>query len=80
QIKRCSGPCTREIDFAGYSELVREAKDFLSGRSRAVKELLASEMEQASADLEFERAALYRDRLAALSAVQAQQGINPSTL
>ena len=80
QIKRCSGPCTREIDFAGYSELVREAKDFLSGRSRAVKELLANEMEQASADLEFERAALYRDRLAALSAVQAQQGINPSTL
>jgi excinuclease ABC subunit C len=80
QIKRCSGPCTREIDFAGYSELVREAKDFLSGRSRAVKEQLASEMEQASADLEFERAALYRDRLAALSAVQAQQGINPRTL
>jgi excinuclease ABC subunit C len=80
QIKRCSGPCTREIDFTGYSELVREAKDFLSGRSRAVKELLAREMEQASADLEFERAALYRDRLAALSAVQAQQGINPRTL
>jgi excinuclease ABC subunit C len=80
QIKRCSGPCTREIDFAGYSELVREARDFLSGRSRTVKEQLAREMEQASADLEFERAALYRDRLAALSAVQAQQGINPRTL
>jgi excinuclease ABC subunit C len=80
QIKRCAGPCTREIDFAGYSELVSEAKDFLSGRSRAVKEQLAREMEQASADLEFERAALYRDRLAALSAVQAQQGINPRTL
>lgn len=80
QIKRCAGPCTREIDFAGYSELVREAKEFLSGRSRAVKEQLAREMEQASTDLEFERAALYRDRLAALSAVQAQQGINPRTL
>jgi excinuclease ABC subunit C len=80
QIKRCAGPCTREIDFAGYSELVSEAKDFLSGRSRAVKEQLAREMEQASTDLEFERAALYRDRLAALSAVQAQQGINPRTL
>src|SRR4051794_21398536 len=80
QIKRCAGPCTREIDFAGYAELVGEAKDFLSGRSRAVKELLAGEMEQASTDLEFERAALYRDRLAALSAVQAQQGINPRTL
>ena len=80
QIKRCAGPCTREVDFAGYSELVGEAKDFLSGRSRAVKEQLAREMEQASTDLEFERAALYRDRLAALSAIQAQQGINPRTL
>jgi len=80
QIKRCSGPCTREIDFAGYGNLVRETKDFLSGHSRAVKEELAKEMEQASTDLEFERAALYRDRLAALSAIQAQQGINPRTL
>jgi excinuclease ABC subunit C len=80
QIKRCAGPCTREIDFAGYAELVGEAKDFLSGKSRAVKEQLAREMEQAATDLEFERAALYRDRLAALSAVQAQQGINPRTL
>ena len=80
QIKRCSGPCTREIDFAGYSNLVRETKDFLSGQSRAVKQELAKEMEQASANLEFERAALYRDRLAALSAIQAQQGINPRTL
>src|SRR5262245_255760 len=80
QIKRCAGPCTREIDFAGYSDLVSEAKDFLSGRSSAGKEQLASEMEQASTALEFERAALYRDRLAALSAVQAQQGINPRTL
>ena len=80
QIKRCSGPCTREIDFAGYGNLVRETKDFLSGQSRAVKQELAREMEQASTDLEFERAALYRDRLAALSAIQAQQGINPRTL
>ncbi len=80
QIRRCSGPCTREIDFPGYSELVREANDFLSGRSHAVKKLLASEMEKASTELEFETAALYRDRLAALSAIQSQQGINPRTL
>ncbi len=80
QIRRCSGPCTREIDFPGYSELVREANDFLSGRSRAVKELLAGEMEKASGELEFETAALYRDRLAALSAIQSQQGINPRTV
>ena len=80
QIKRCAGPCTREIDFPGYTELVREAKDFLSGRSRAVKQQLAGEMEKASSELEFETAALYRDRLAALSAIQSQQGINPRTV
>jgi excinuclease ABC subunit C len=80
QIRRCSGPCTGEIDFPGYTELVREAKDFLSGRSRLVKQELAAEMEKASADLAFETAALYRDRLAALSAIQSQQGINPRTV
>ena len=80
QIRRCAGPCTGEIDFPGYNGLVREATDFLSGRSRAVKEELAREMEKASDDLAFERAALYRDRLAALSAIQSQQGINPRTL
>jgi excinuclease ABC subunit C len=80
QIRRCSGPCTSEIDFPGYTELVREATDFLSGRSHQVKKLLAGEMEKASAELEFESAALYRDRLAALSAIQSQQGINPRTV
>ena len=80
QIRRCSGPCTREIDFPGYTELVREANDFLSGRSHLVKKELAGEMEKASAELEFETAALYRDRLAALSAIQSQQGINPRTV
>jgi excinuclease ABC subunit C len=77
QIKRCSGPCTHEIDFAEYRELMREANAFLSGKSRAVKEQMAAEMEKASAALDFERAAIYRDRLAALSAIQAHQGINP---
>jgi excinuclease ABC subunit C len=80
QIRRCSGPCTGEIDFPGYTELVREARDFLSGRSRLVKRELAGEMEKASAELAFETAALYRDRLAALSAIQSQQGINPRTV
>src|ERR1051326_224604 len=77
QIKRCSGPCTGEVKPADYAELVREAKAFLSGKSRVVKEELAGEMEKASGALDFERAAIYRDRLAALSAVQAHQGINP---
>jgi excinuclease ABC subunit C len=80
QIRRCSGPCTGEVDFPGYTELVREAKDFLSGRSHLVKQELAGEMEKASAELAFETAALYRDRLAALSAIQSQQGINPRTV
>ncbi len=80
QIRRCSGPCTGEIDFPGYTELAREAKDFLSGRSHLVKQELAGEMEKASAELAFETAALYRDRLAALSAIQSQQGINPRTV
>ena len=77
QIKRCSAPCTGEISPADYAELVREARGFLSGKSQAVKELLATEMEKASEALDFERAAIYRDRLAALSAVSSQQGINP---
>src|SRR2546429_5795785 len=77
QIKRCSGPCTCEIDFAEYGKLVREANAFLSGKSQAVKDELAAEMEKASAALEFERAAIYRDRLAALSAGQSHQRINP---
>ena len=80
QIKRCSGPCTGEISHTDYSELVREAKAFLSGKSRAVKDELAGEMEKASAALDFERAAVYRDRLAALSAIQARQGVNPRHL
>ena len=80
QIKRCSAPCTREIDFAGYSELVREANEFLSGRSRSVQKELAREMDTASAALDFERAAIYRDRLSALSAIQSHQGINPRNI
>jgi excinuclease ABC subunit C len=77
QIKRCAAPCTGEIAPADYEELVREAKAFLSGRSHAVKEQLAQEMDKAAEALDFERAAVLRDRLAAFSAVQARQDINP---
>ncbi|KSV81316.1 excinuclease ABC subunit UvrC [Ensifer sp. ENS08] len=78
QIKRCSAPCTGEISDQGYAELVQEAKDFLSGKSQAVKATIAAAMGEAAENLDFERAALYRDRLAALSHVQSHQGINPS--
>ncbi len=78
QIKRCAAPCTHEVSDADYAELVTEANDFLSGKSQAVKATIASAMSEASENLDFERAALYRDRLAALSHVQSHQGINPS--
>lgn len=78
QIKRCSGPCTHEISDEGYGELVQEAKDFLSGKSQNVKGQIAAAMNEAAENLDFERAAVYRDRLAALSHVQSHQGINPA--
>jgi excinuclease ABC subunit C len=80
QIKRCSGPCTGEIGPEDYAELVGEAKGFLSGKSRLVRDQLATEMERASQALDFERAAVYRDRLAGLSVVQGHQGINPRSV
>jgi excinuclease ABC subunit C len=80
QIKRCSAPCTKQIEFRDYAALVREANAFLSGRSKSVKDQLAAAMDEASTALDFEHAAIYRDRLAALSAIQSQQGINPRTV
>ena len=80
QIKRCSAPCTGEIGLADYATLVAEAKAFLSGRSSRVKEEIAEAMRRASDALDFERAAIYRDRLAALSHIQSHQGINPQSV
>ena len=80
QIKRCSAPCTGEIDLTDYATLVAEAKAFLSGRSSRVKEEIAEAMRRASDALDFERAAIYRDRLAALSHIQSHQGINPQSV
>ena len=77
QIKRCAGPCTGEVSKEDYGLLVEEARDFLSGKSRAVRDRLAHDMGEAAEALEFERAARLRDRIAALSAIQGQQGINP---
>ncbi|WP_425418794.1 excinuclease ABC subunit UvrC [Oricola indica] len=80
QIKRCSGPCTGEISAEGYGKLVREAKAFLSGRSQAVQADMSKSMQAAAEELDFERAAVYRDRISALTAVQSHQGINPQTV
>jgi excinuclease ABC subunit C len=76
QIKRCSGPCTGEIDLADYQGLADSAKSFLAGKSNAVKDRMREEMQAASETMEFERAARFRDRIAALSAIQGTQGVN----
>ncbi len=80
QIKRCSAPCTGEIGAAEYAALVAQAHAFLSGKSAAVRESLAREMAEASDAMQFEHAARLRDRIAALSAIQSAQGINPKTV
>ena len=80
QIKRCSAPCTREIALDDYAKLVDEARDFLSGRSRAIRQRLASEMTAAAEALEFEKAARLRDRISALSAIQGEQSVNPRSV
>ncbi len=80
QIRRCAGPCVDRIDKYSYAELVTEARDFLSGRSREVQHGLSQKMEAASAELAFETAAVYRDRLRALAHVQAHQGINVASV
>ncbi|WP_152045582.1 excinuclease ABC subunit UvrC [Aureimonas psammosilenae] len=77
QIKRCSGPCTREISLEDYRSLVGEAEGFLSGRSSQIKQGLSQAMQDASQELDFERAAVLRDRLSALAHIQSHQGINP---
>lgn len=76
QIKRCSAPCVGRIDESAYSELVADAKSFLGGKSTAVQAKLAGEMEAAAESLDFERAALLRDRLKALTFIQGTQAIN----
>ncbi|WP_293215959.1 excinuclease ABC subunit UvrC [Parvibaculum sp.] len=80
QIKRCSAPCTGEISEEGYAELVDEARAFLKGRSRKTQQQLVGLMDRAAADLDFERAAIYRDRIRALTQIQSHQGINPQTV
>ncbi len=69
QIKRCSAPCTGEIDNAGYGELIRDAEDFLQGKSDKLRNRLQDHMHAASKDLNFEKAAEFRDRLNALAQI-----------
>jgi excinuclease ABC subunit C len=80
QIRRCSAPCVGRIDEAGYDELVRDAKEFLSGRSTKIQAKLQALMVEASEAMNFELAAVYRDRLRALTYVQGSQAINAERL
>jgi len=76
QIKRCCAPCVGYVDAAQYAELVDNARAFLGGRNHEIQRELARNMEAAAETLDFETAARYRDRLRALSAIQAHQDIN----
>ncbi len=78
QIRRCAGPCTGLVSEADYAGLVADARRFLEGRTTHVQETLAAQMQAAAEAMEFERAAALRDRIRALTAVQASQSINPA--
>ena len=77
QIKRCSAPCTGVISHGDYAKLVDEAVGFLSGRSQAVRTEIQKQMEAAAERLDFEAAAVHRDRIAALSHIQGYAGDQP---
>ncbi|QOV94632.1 excinuclease ABC subunit UvrC [Novosphingobium sp. ES2-1] len=76
QIRRCSAPCVDRISSEDYGELVRQAKDFLGGKSSAVQREIEAQMQEAAENLDFERAAMLRDRLRAATFIQGSQAIN----
>ena len=76
QIRRCSAPCVGRIDQEGYAELVNDARDFLQGKSTKVQAKLGEQMQAAAENLDFELAAILRDRLKALTFIQGSQAIN----
>jgi excinuclease ABC subunit C len=80
QIRRCSAPCTGLIALEDYNALVEEAGAFLRGKSRSVMGRMSAEMQAASDDMEFERAARLRDRIRALASIAQEQQINPETV
>ena len=80
QIKRCSAPCVGHIAEKDYKTSVEDAVDFISGKSRKIQKNLSDEMEKASKELDFEKAAITRDRIKALSQIQSSQKINQTNL
>ena len=80
QIKRCSAPCVNHIDEISYKKTVDDAVDFISGKSREIQKKLSNQMEEASKELDFEKAAIARDRIKALTQIQSSQKINETNL
>ena len=80
QIKRCSAPCVGHINEKDYRASVTDAIDFISGKSRRIQKNLSREMEKASKDLDYEKAAIARDRIKALTQIQTSQKINQTNL
>jgi excinuclease ABC subunit C len=80
QIRRCSAPCVDRIDEGGYGELVQDAKDFLGGKSTKVQERLGRLMGEAAEAMDYELAAVYRDRLRALTYIQGTQTVHAEGL
>ena len=80
QIRRCSAPCVGKIEKESYKDLVSDAVDFISGKSQRIQKNLSKEMENASEDLDYEKAAILRDRIKALTQIQSSQKINQTNL
>ena len=80
QIRRCSAPCVGKIEEESYKVLVGDAVDFISGKSQRIQKNLSTEMEKASNDLDYEKAAILRDRIKALTQIQSSQKINQTNL
>ena len=80
QIKRCSAPCVGYVDPNSYKKLVDNSIKFISGKSRNIQKDLSKEMEIASKELDYEKAAVLRDRIKALTQIQSSQNVNATNL
>ena len=80
QIKRCSGPCVGNVNEYDYKKSVEDAIEFVSGKSRRIQKNLSIQMEKSSEDLDFEKAAILRDRIKSLNIIQSSQRINEANL
>tara|TARA_B100000579_G_scaffold408960_1_gene397549 strand:+ start:1080 stop:2918 length:1839 start_codon:yes stop_codon:yes gene_type:complete len=80
QIKRCSAPCVGNVSKNDYKKTVADAVDFISGKSRRIQKKLSNDMENASKELDYEKAAISRDRIKALTQIQSSQKINQTNL